>query len=619
MNTILDSPEKLLECSGKRVAIDVETTGLRWWQNEIIGIGFYCEDVDVQGYFPCKNDDRARHWIYDTVDKLSSDTTVIMHNAKFEHHFLGVNPQEAGWSIIDTAILVHLYDSRLPKALDKAEEIFLGTDSKRHHVTSAPARTKIWDWPLNTVADYCLNDSIVTYQLAQKLVPMLNRLGLWDLYKKDAKYLGVIWNAERKGITIDDEYFIRSMEAQQETLEDLEQQMFDSTGQEFNWRSPQQLSKAIYDGLGIPKPKNPFAGADGIDRSRFADSGLYKSTCTSTFLLTEKVHHPLGTLVGALRESARMLKTMEGYRELADDDRAVHPSFNITGTRTGRLSCGKPNAQNVPSQVRGRFTQSVYSGEMIRTDEYNLRKGFIARPGKVLLSVDWKQMEMRKFGILSQDPFMLSTLMEGRDVHAEVAERVWGVRDKVHREWSKTIGFGLIYGMTIGSLMHKLNMTHGEAARIRDDYIAAFPRIMPWMEEVIKQCEGFGYVRYWSNRIWREENRIDMYKAANALIQGGCADILSIAALRTDEWCRKQSSEHNIVSFIHDEIMFEVPKEDEERSAKELMKIMLVEDLFNVPFYTDAKSGITYGDQEKLFQEENKRDYDEKIVLQKHG
>lgn len=604
MADIWTTPEKILECSGKRVAIDVETTGLHWWEKHIIGIGVHCSDANVSGYYPTIHEESERDWVYETVKKLEPGTTVIMHNAKFEHHFLHVNPQKTGWMVLDTTILAHLYDSRLKKALGKLEEKFLGTSSKRDHVTSAPPRTKIWNWPLETVADYCVNDSVVTYQLAELLVPKLVDLGLWELYKKEIKYFGVIWSAEHHGLLIDDNYFLESMEAQRETLDGLEERMYDSIGYEFNWRSTKQLSKALYQDLGIPKPKNPFAGADGIDRSRFADSGLYKSTCTATFLLTEKVHHPLGELVGALRESARMLKTMESYMELADEARVVHPGFNQARTRTGRLSCGKPNAQNVPSKVRGRFTQSVYSGEMLRTDEYNLRKGFIARPGFKLLSVDWKQMEMRKFGILSQDPFMLKTLSAGRDVHAEVAERVWGVRDKVHREWSKTIGFGLIYGMTLGSLMHKLNMTHAQAGKIKDDYVAAFPRILPWMDEVIAQCMAFNYVRYWSGRMWREENKIDMYKAANAVIQGGCADILSVAALRTDKWCKEQGSQHNIVSFIHDEIMFEVPEEDEERSAKELMEIMEVPDLFEIPFFTDAKSGPTYGDQVKLFQEE---------------
>lgn len=592
--------EEIKACSGHPVAIDTETTGLLWYRDYVIGVGFYCEDTEFLAYVPILSD-RDFYAVQEAIGMWDKNTRVIMHNSKFDMHMMAINPQSVPWDIIDTAELVHLYDSRLRKSLDSAERYFLGTSSKRKHLTEAPVRKKVWLWPLEVQTDYCTNDCTVTYQLAQKLIPKVQDLGLWNIAKKDMKYLGIIWNAERHGIYLDEEYVDKAVPLQEETLHGLEQIMYDSIGHEFNWRSTKQLSHALYEELGIAKPKNPFANADGVDNSRFADSGLYKSTCTSTFLLTEKTHHPLGTLVGALRESYRMMVTLKKYKELMDENHFVHGSFNLTGTRTGRLSCRQPNMQNVPSAVRGRFTQSVYSGSTIRTEEYNLRRGFLARPGKVLLSVDWKQMEMRMFGILAKDPLMLSFLAAGKDVHGEVAQRVWGVVDKTHREWSKTIGFGLIYGMTIGSLMHKLNQTASQAAKIRDQYLAEFPRIMPYMNEIIQECMTFGYVRYWDGRIWREDNPKDMFKGANAAIQGGCAEVLSIAAIRADEWCHKQGSEHNIVSFIHDELMLEVPKEDVKRSATELMEIMEIKDIFPVPFYNDAKAGPSYGDQSKVF------------------
>jgi DNA polymerase-1 len=598
MNNII-GVEDILKCSGKVVAIDTETTGLRWWENHIIGVSVECPSEGVRGYMPTL-DEREIKAAKSAVRSLESKTVVMMHNAKFDMHFLDIDPTTTGWGFIDTTILIHLIDSRYPKAMEKAEKIFLGTSSKRAHVTQAPSRKKIWEWPLETVVDYATNDAVVTYQLGEVLIPKVRKLGLWDLFLKDMKFLGTVWRAERFGVQIDPDFFYRAIDLQASHLAEMEQELYDSCGREFNWRSPQQLSKAIYEGLGIPKPKNPFADADGIDRSRFADSGLYKSCCTATQLLTEKIHHPLGELISAIRESARMKKTMEGYIDLADEGLFVHSNFKITGTRTGRLSSSQPNLQNVPSQVRGRFTQSVYTGSTERTAEYNLRNGFVARPGKVLLSVDYKQMEMRMFGILSQDQFMLDALKQGKDIHAEVAMKVWGVGDKVHREWSKTIGFGLIYGMTIGSLMFKLNKTKAEAGQIRDQYLSEFPRIMPWMNEVIEECKREFFVRYWSGRIWREEAYIDMYRAANAKIQGGCADLLSIASLRVDDWCRNQSDDHRIVSFVHDEIITEVPKEDEYRCARAIMDIMEVRDLFEIPFLTDAKSGTTYGNQEKL-------------------
>ncbi|KKN66954.1 hypothetical protein LCGC14_0466340 [marine sediment metagenome] len=586
-------------CSGKWVTIDTETNGLLWPHNHIIGVAVYCPQENIHGYLPTLTEQERRD-AYGVFQELAPDTNVIMHNAKFDLHFLNANPEKLAWNIYDTTDLIHLLDSRNKKALATAEAIFLGEDSKRDHILQAPVRTKIHNWPLEVVADYACNDVLITEQLFTELASRVKKWGLWNIFIKDMQYLKVLWKTERHGIEMDPEFLEKGIVLQDVTLLKLEERLYDSIGYTFNWRSHQQLSKAIYDDLGIEKPKNPFADSDGVDRSKFADAGLYKSTCTSMFLLTEKVHHPLGTLIGALRESHRMRATMKKYLELMDDNNRVHTNFNLTGTRTGRLSSSKPNMQNVPSDHRGRFTQSIFTGETKRTDEYNLRKAFIAPEGKIFLAVDYKQMEMRMFGILSEDPFMLDSLAAGKDIHADIAERVWGVRDKVHREWSKTISFGLIYGMTIGSLMFKLNMTAPEASNVCDNYWKAFPRIQPWLFERIDQCKEAGFLRYWSGRLWKEDNPKFMYKGANAQIQGGCAELLSIAGIRVNKWLNKYGNDCNIINFVHDEIITEIPENSTEECSKNISEIMQVEDIFSIPFVTDVKLGKTYGTLQKV-------------------
>lgn len=612
---------EIKKCSGKIVALDTETNGLNFWQNHLIGVGVHCPDANVSGYIPTLN---ASDIILakEAIRSLAEGTTVIMHNAKFDCHFLGIIPSDYGWNLIDTTVLIHLLDSRYKKGLAVAETIFLGSKSKRGHVDSAPARKKIWDWPLELIAEYCENDCIVTYQLAQELIPQIREYGLWNLFVKDMKYTNILLEVEDYGIVADHSFMRRSKFALEKRLQELAEQLYEAVGYTFNWRSTKQLSEALYTNLGIPKPKNPFADADGVDRSRFADSGKYKSTCTSTFLLTEKVHHPLGELVSALRETNLMISFIKKWEELSSTDGLFHTNFNVTGTRTGRLSSSKPNLQNVPSEVRGRFTQSVFSGDTTRTDEYNLRKAFVARPGKTFLSVDYSQMEIRVFAILSKDKNMLKAITSGEDVHMYIALKIWGDcgpdMNKIHREWSKTISFGLLYGMTVGSLMYKLNMERARAMEVINQYKSYFPRIDPWMFEIIDDCKSKGYVRYWSGRLWREEDPIYFYRGCNALIQGGAADMLSVAVIRVNEWCKKQANpdDYHIVNLIHDEIMLEVPEWDIERCAEEVAAIMTVPDLFGIPFVTDAKWGHTYGDITKKGQsaaeyEEHKHMYEE--------
>lgn len=601
MNSIATFAD-LVRCDGHVFALDTETTGLHPWNDSLIGVSFYCKELEIGGYIPTLEPSEvitARN----ICNSFRSSSTIIFHNAKFDLHFLRMNPKIGKWNLMDTTVMAHLLDSRDSKALRNVEKKYLGEETKSDKVMAAPARTKIWNWPLDILASYAANDARVTFHLAEKMWSLLEEFSLTELFWKDMEYIKTLYSIEDYGILIAEDVIMRSVVALEKHEKDLESELFDSCGRTFNWRSPQQLSKAIYDGLGIPKPKNPFADADGIDRSRFADSGKYKSTCTSTFLLTEKVHHPLGELISSLRECAKLRKTFMSYLDLQDSDHILHTSFNITGTRTGRLSSSKPNLQNVASNTRGRFTQSVYTGSVIRTDEFNLRKCLIARPGHAFVSVDYKQMEMRMFGILSKDPFMLQALIAGKDVHLEIALKVWGDCgydvNMVHREWSKTITFGLIYGMTLGSLQYKLNMTRFEAANVTNQYWGEFPRIKPWMNEIIESCKIDGYLRYWSGRLWREDNVIDMYKGCNALIQGGCADLLSIAAMRVDSWNDEQS-DHRLINLVHDETITEVPIDDILRSSRKIATIMQVPDLLGIPFATDIKIGTDYGRMEKI-------------------
>jgi hypothetical protein len=133
-------------------------------------------------------------------------------------------------------------------------------------------------------------------------------MGLEELFFKDMDYLVTIFDMETRGVKLDTNFVERSASKLEQNVDIMASQLQEACGRTFNWRSPKQLSDAIYAGLGIPKPVNPFLSADGIDHSRFADSGKYKSSCTSSFLLTEKVHHPLGELISSLREADKLRK-----------------------------------------------------------------------------------------------------------------------------------------------------------------------------------------------------------------------------------------------------------------------------------------------------------------------
>src|SRR5690606_26375653 len=190
------------------------------------------------------------------------ETTLIGHNLKFDAHFLGLHLWELPCKILDTSVMVHLLDSRMYKSLGDAEKRYLGTSSKRQHVTEAQKKVakEPWNWGEKVLEDYCTNDCVVTYQLAETLMPIIRDRDLLSLLSTQMRYLRLLQKIEWRGIRIQEEFCHQAI-AEFETNQALmEQDLFEHCGRVFNWRSPQQLSYAIYDGLGIPKPKNPFEG-----------------------------------------------------------------------------------------------------------------------------------------------------------------------------------------------------------------------------------------------------------------------------------------------------------------------------------------------------------------------
>lgn len=371
-------------------------------------------------------------------------STVIFHNSRFDCHFLDLDLLGMPCTVLDTSVMVHLYDSRLRKSLEESEKRFLGTSSKRSHVQEIPKalKKKHRCWPAELIQEYGKNDALVTYQLAEVLVPKLRKLRLLDLLMCDMEYSKTLWQIERSGMVLNNEFCEQAHIAFMANGKLMEEDLYDQVGYQFNWRSNPQLSKALYDDLNFPRPLNPFADADGVDRSRFALKGKYNKFCTSAFLLMEKANHPLGGLILDLREADKLRKTVELYQELQDAGGVIHTNFNMTGTRTGRLSSSKPNVQNIASAHRVRETQSAYSGGAIRQEEYNLRQAFMSRPGYTFVSVDHSQQEQRLFAVLANEPVMMQALRDRLDIHLMIALEVWGdcgpERNKLHREYNSS-------------------------------------------------------------------------------------------------------------------------------------------------------------------------------------
>lgn len=638
----------ILSCSGRTLSIDTETNGLRWYaDNKVIGVGIYCPSVEVAGYaHTCSYEDRPfgktrlrdvptgerdfskskrgrtlteKHsyqpetltaiplpericQIVGAVEKIASNpkTTLIGHNIKFDLHMMGLKSWQLPCRIIDTSVMVHLYDSRLLVGLEASERQFLGSASKRQHIEQADPRfkTKAWLWGPQVLTDYCLNDCIVTHQLAMLLWDELEQRDLLNLFSLQMRYLRLLQKMESKGILIQTQFCEEAIKEFDANLVSLEKELYDTIGYEFNWRSNSQLSKAIYEDLGIEKPTDPFINDEGYHAGHRAVAKLYTESATSTPLLVRE-KHPLTGLILDIRETDKLRDYARKYIELRDEQGFLHASFNQAKTLTGRLSSSEPNLQNLPSEKRKVDIESKFTGGAIRQGGYNLRQALVARPGYKLVSIDHKQQEMRLLAILSEEPVMLEAMRNREDIHLRVAIRVWGdcgpERNKLHREWSKAISFGLIYGLSQESLQeyfNKLGITV-DAGEVKDQYFDAFPGLKPWFDRVTNYVRQNSLVKYWSGRYWYGSPE-EAYKGINALIQGGCADFMSVVALRIDQVLTAQGW-GSMLSIIHDEILLEVEEGVLEEALPVLAAAMEGEDIFDIPFATDVEVGDSYG------------------------
>lgn len=639
--------EDILACSGLPLAIDTETTGLHWYKDDLIGIGIHCPQANISGYahvchyqtINVGKPKKKREWkgamdyskskrgkkifeeeiFFNTaVEAIPNQikiahflpavweiaqnpaTTLIGHNLKFDAHFLGLQLWELPCKIIDTSVLTHLVDCRLKKSLAAAEAHFLQTSSKRQHVAQADKRfaNSPWMWGDKVLEDYCTNDCVVTYQLAETLMPKIRQMDLAGFLSAQMKYVRLLQKIERRGFRIENKFCHDAIAEFDRNIALLERDLFDSVGFEFDYRSSNQLSDAIYTSLGLEKPKNPFVDEWG-NKKKTPQAKIYTKTMTGTPLLV-KHNHPLKTTIIDLRETIKLKEYAEKYLRLQDREGFVHASFNPTGTITGRLSCSDPNLQQLAAKYRKYNLESVYTGGSERVGGYNLRQALCAREGYKIVSIDHKQQEARLLAILSQEPTLLRFMEERQDIHMAIAIRVWGdcgaAENKKHREWSKATVFGLSYGMSDESLQehYKKHSIDANAFEVKKQFFETFPKLQPWFQETMRQIEMDGCIRYWSGRYWFPYYASESYKGINAIIQGGAGDFLSVVLLRANQ-VLEATGWGELLSIIHDEALFEIKKEFISIAAPVLARVMEGEDIFGVPFLTDIEVGDSYG------------------------
>lgn len=408
-----------------------------------------------------------------------------------------------------------------------------------------------------------------------ELVPLMKRLEL--------PLIPVLADMERAGVCVDLNALQDFLDEVQAELDRLTARIYEAAGGEFNIRSAQQIGEVLFKRLGLPTAK--------------ATKGGQASTSQEVL---EKLsgHHPVVDTLLEFRKLEKLRSTyLEPLPRLTGPDGRIRTSFNQLATATGRLSSSNPNLQNIP--VRGDL------GRRMRTC-------FTAEPGKVLVSADYSQVELRVLAHCSQDPTLLAAFRGGEDIHTRTAALLNDIEPAAvapdQRRGAKTINFGLIYGMGARKLAQELGIGLAEAKAFMERYFARFSHIREFYDEVETRAREQGYVTTLAGRRRplpdmlsqsAQSRALAERQAVNTLIQGSAADIIKLAMLSVhgDQELRRLSA--RLILQVHDELVLEAPAGNAEAVARrvaELMTSCAASDMaLSVPLAVDWGYGANWG------------------------
>lgn len=435
--------------------------------------------------------------------------------------------------------------------------------------------------PLEEAANYAAEDADITLLLHQALYPQLEaEKSLLHVYQDiEMPLVPVLSRMERTGVLIYANVLAAQSVELTARLDELEKQAFAIAGEEFNLSSPKQLQTILFEKLNLPVVKKTPGGAPS----------------TNEEVLEELAdNHELPRVILEHRSLSKLKTTYTDKLPLMVDPKTcrVHTSYHQAVTATGRLSSRDPNLQNIP----------------VRTDEgRRIRQAFIARDGYCIMAADYSQIELRIMAHLSQDKGLLKAFAEGKDIHRATAAEVFGVPlDEVtadQRRSAKAINFGLIYGMSAFGLARQLGIPRGEAQRYMDLYFERYPGVLEYMARTREHAAEKGYVETLEGRrLWLPEinSRNGMRRKAaereaiNAPMQGTAADIIKKAMIAVDDWLQKENIDALMIMQVHDELVFEVRKEQQAEMAEKIRGLMEAAMKLDVPLKVEAGVGANW-------------------------
>ncbi|HRK42578.1 MAG TPA: DNA polymerase I, partial [Gemmobacter sp.] len=417
---------------------------------------------------------------------------------------------------------------------------------------------------IDDAVKYAAEDADVTLRLWQRFRPQLHRAQVTTVYETlERPLIPVLADMEMAGIKVDRDVLSRMSNAFAQKLVQLEEEIHGLAGAKFNVGSPKQLGEILFDQMQIPGGEKGKTGAYATGADVLED-------------ITTLDSHPQGAeLAARVLDWRQIAKLKSTYTDSLQDHihpetGRVHTSYSIAGANTGRLASTDPNLQNIP----------------VRSDEgRRIREAFVAPPGRVLVSLDYSQIELRILAHIAQIPALKQAFRDGHDIHAMTASEMFGVplegMDPMIRRQAKAINFGVIYGISGFGLARNLRIPRAEAQGFIDRYFERFPGIRAYMDETVAFAKSKGYVQtLFGRKIHTPEigakgpgAGFAKRAAINAPIQGTAADVIRRAMIRMP--AAIAGIDARMLLQVHDELLFEVAEDQADRliaTAREVME-----------------------------------------------
>lgn len=571
--------------SAKTLSLDTETTGTDAMTAKLVGLSFAVEEFEAY-YIPVPPEREEAQKIVDIFKPAYENPSSLKtgQNIKYDMLVLARYGVDIKGKMFDTMVAHYVLQPELPHNMDALAEQYLGYSTIKIEELIGPKGKKqknMRDLQPGDVYEYACEDADVTLRLKNALHDELVRNDAIQLFEEvEMPLVRVLAAMELTGVRIDTETLRETSELFTLRMNKLEEEVFALAGESFNLSSPKQVGEILFDKLKID------------ERAKRTKTGQY---VTSEEVL-EKLR-PRHEIVDRILNYRGLKKLTSTYVDslptlINPSTGKIHTSFNQTVTSTGRLSSSNPNLQNIP--VRG-------------DDGKEIRKAFIPEPGCTFFSADYSQIELRIMAHLSGDKHMIEAFLEGDDIHASTAAKIYhkpiGDVTRDERRKAKTANFGIIYGISVFGLAERLNVPRSEARELIDGYFATYPRVREYMDESIERARRQGYIetllrrrRYLPDinsrnaivRGYAERNAI------NAPIQGSAADIIKIAMVRIYNRFLSENLRSTMMLQVHDELNFSVVPE--EREIVEQIVIHEMENAYSlsVPLKADCGWGANW-------------------------